>query len=76
MRGRLRTMGRRRAAMLGGLLAAGALLAVTLLSAPIGAAPAEGDPAPDFALTLFSGEPLRLSDLKGKPVLINFFASW
>ena len=32
--------------------------------------------APDFALTLFDGGAFRLSDQKGKPVVINFFASW
>jgi thiol-disulfide isomerase/thioredoxin len=32
--------------------------------------------APEFNLTLFSGENFQLSDQKGKPVLINFFASW
>ncbi len=32
--------------------------------------------APDFGLTLFSGENFQLSDQRGKPVLINFFASW
>ncbi|MBI2081335.1 MAG: redoxin domain-containing protein [candidate division NC10 bacterium] len=66
-----------RSACLAGLLVAGVLLAEILLGAPVGAAaPAEGDPAPDFALTLFSAKAFRLSDLKGKPVLVNFFASW
>lgn len=32
--------------------------------------------APDFTLDLFLGEQLRLADLRGKPVLINFWASW
>ncbi len=32
--------------------------------------------APDFSLTLFDGGAFRLSDQKGKPVVINFFASW
>ncbi|MBI3002670.1 MAG: redoxin domain-containing protein [candidate division NC10 bacterium] len=64
-------------ACLAGLLVAGVLLAGVLLGAPVGAArPAEGGPAPDFALTLFSGKAFRLGDLKGKPVLVNFFASW
>lgn len=74
---RMRTRGRRRAATVGGLLAVGVLLAEILLGAPVGTAgPAEGDQAPDFALTLFSAKAFRLSDLKGKPVLVNFFASW
>lgn len=33
-------------------------------------------PAPDFALPTLSGTTLRLSDLKGKVVLINFWATW
>lgn len=30
-------------------------------------------PAPDFTLTLLDGKTLRLADLKGKPVLVNFW---
>ena len=36
----------------------------------------EGEPAPDFALKTLAGETLRLSDLRGKPVVINFWATW
>lgn len=32
--------------------------------------------APDVALTTTAGEVLRLSDLKGKVVLLNFWATW
>jgi cytochrome c biogenesis protein CcmG/thiol:disulfide interchange protein DsbE len=35
-----------------------------------------GQPAPDFSLTSFDGEQFTLSELKGKVVLINFWASW
>ncbi len=35
-----------------------------------------GDPIPDFSLTSFSGETYHSSDLKGKVVLLNFWASW
>jgi len=31
---------------------------------------------PDLTFTSFSGETYRLTDLKGKVVLINFWASW
>ncbi|MEO2177768.1 MAG: TlpA disulfide reductase family protein [bacterium] len=33
-------------------------------------------PAPDFTLKSMSGENLRLEELRGKVVLINFWASW
>ena len=38
--------------------------------------PLLGRPAPPFSLTLFDGTPLRLQDLRGKVVFINFWASW
>jgi cytochrome c biogenesis protein CcmG/thiol:disulfide interchange protein DsbE len=38
--------------------------------------PAAGHPAPDFTLTTLDGEKLTLSDLQGKPVVLNFWASW
>lgn len=33
-------------------------------------------PAPEFNLTTFDGQSFKLSDLRGKVVLINFWASW
>ena len=36
-----------------------------------------GKPAPDFTLKrLDTGAPVKLSDLKGKPIVLNFWASW
>lgn len=35
-----------------------------------------GDQAPDFTAQLVDGTTLTLSDLQGKPVLINFWATW
>src|SRR6266849_3650016 len=35
-----------------------------------------GSPAPDFKLQDVDGESISLADLKGKPVLINFWATW
>jgi peroxiredoxin Q/BCP len=34
---------------------------------------AEGKPAPDFALESDTGETVRLSDLRGKPVVLYFY---
>jgi peroxiredoxin/Cu/Ag efflux protein CusF len=33
-------------------------------------------PAPDFTLLTLSGAPIRLSDLRGKVVLLNFWVTW
>jgi peroxiredoxin Q/BCP len=33
----------------------------------------EGQPAPDFELTSDTGEAIRLSDLRGKPVVLYFY---
>jgi len=41
-----------------------------------GSVPVAGDPAPDFALMQLGGGEVRLSDYRGRPVLINFWASW
>lgn len=37
---------------------------------------AQGQPAPDFRAATLQGSQLTLSSLRGKPVLVNFFASW
>jgi cytochrome c biogenesis protein CcmG/thiol:disulfide interchange protein DsbE len=39
-------------------------------------APQKGFLAPDFQLETFDHETYKLADLRGKPVLINFWASW
>ena len=36
----------------------------------------EGKVAPDFALTDLAGRQVRLSDYRGKVVLLNFWATW
>ncbi|MDR1524099.1 MAG: TlpA family protein disulfide reductase [Tannerella sp.] len=35
-----------------------------------------GDQAPDFSVEMLDGRFLKLSDLKGKVVLLNFWATW
>ena len=39
-------------------------------------APSLPDEAPDFALKTLSGEPVSLSSLRGKTVVLNFWATW
>lgn len=39
-------------------------------------APIRRHPAPELVLNTTTGEQVRLSDFKGKPVLINFWATW
>jgi len=41
-----------------------------------GAAPREGSIAPDFVLADYDGRAVRLSDYRGKTVLLNFWATW
>ena len=38
--------------------------------------PKEGDDAPLFSLKLLDDGEFRLADMKGKPVVLNFWASW
>jgi len=61
----------------------GTILLVTMLAmlAALGCSKrqevaAEGKPAPDFTLKDLSGNPVTLSSLKGKVVLVNFWATW
>lgn len=35
-----------------------------------------GEPAPEFTLTNLAGQPVALSDYRGKVVLVNFWATW
>jgi peroxiredoxin len=42
----------------------------------LNAAPIAGHPAPDFTLQTIDNQTIRLSDFKGKLVLVNFWATW
>jgi cytochrome c biogenesis protein CcmG/thiol:disulfide interchange protein DsbE len=66
---------------LGALLAWGTLLALLVVLAfgllrsqkgPV----SKGEPAPEFTLSTFSGEQIQTTDLAGKVIVVNFWASW
>lgn len=62
-------------------IAAVRILAVVMLVAAIMVVPtvAQSAPAaqaPAFTLELFSGQSLKLADLKGKAVVVLFWADW
>jgi cytochrome c biogenesis protein CcmG, thiol:disulfide interchange protein DsbE len=64
-----------------GLLLLGALIVIWWVqrdSQATGPAPGSmtGEVAPDVSLTLLDGGTLRLADLRGKVVVLNFWASW
>lgn len=40
------------------------------------AVPQINQPAPDFSLRNLAGEPLQLSDLRGRSLALNFWATW
>ncbi|WP_340266158.1 TlpA family protein disulfide reductase [Sphingobium mellinum] len=58
-------------------MAIAAVLMLLALPDPVGATkPIIGTMAPDFELTLTDGNKVRLSDLKGNVVVLNFWATW
>lgn len=66
-----------KAAVLAGLLAVLAVLSLAVArDRPQWSAPLVGRAAPDFTLQLFDGRLLRLSALRGRVVVVNFWASW
>jgi cytochrome c biogenesis protein CcmG, thiol:disulfide interchange protein DsbE len=58
-----------------GVLALLAILALGLRRAQQGPITV-GDTVPNFTLTTFDGKTINLTDLKGKVVVLNFWASW
>lgn len=78
----------RRASRLRVAVVLGALVAVVTIAAAFlwgrgwlaeleeGVGPTKGLIAPDFAVRTLDGEQVRLVDYRGKPVVLNFFASW
>ncbi len=53
-------------------------LLITGCSKPEGSsqAPGVGKQAPEFRLPGLDGQPVSLSDFRGRPVFVNFWASW
>lgn len=49
---------------------------VSLTAEASGPAPKVGEPAPDFRLTDMDGNLVQLSDFRGQPVWVTFWASW
>jgi len=50
--------------------------AITLSASPTGPAPRLEREAPDFSLRTLDGKEVQLSDFRGRPVWINFWATW
>ncbi|WP_224249956.1 peroxiredoxin family protein [Hyalangium gracile] len=57
-------------------LAVAALLFMAVMAWQTRNLPGAGTLAPDFQLRTLAGEQVRLSDLRGKPVLLAFWAPW
>jgi cytochrome c biogenesis protein CcmG/thiol:disulfide interchange protein DsbE len=59
-----------------GLLAAGLVRQEGASASAVRSSVAESRPAPDLLLDGFDGTTMRLADLRGRVVVVNFWASW
>jgi len=53
-----------------------AVVALQALATQTLATPRVGQPAPDFEVTTFGGHTVKLADLKGNVIILNFWATW
>src|ERR1700709_1753597 len=53
-----------------------ALMLVAAMAPAMAREPRGGEAAPDFRLTLVDGSHIRLADLRGQVVVLNFWATW
>jgi cytochrome c biogenesis protein CcmG/thiol:disulfide interchange protein DsbE len=53
-----------------------AAMTVLAMTSACLAAPKVGEPAPDFTVTTFGGKTVKLADLKGDVIILNFWATW
>ena len=53
-----------------------AIMLGTLLSVTLVMANKSNQPAPDFTLKSLTGENIKLSEMRGRVVLVNFWATW
>jgi thiol-disulfide isomerase/thioredoxin len=58
------------------IIAAVALLIAVSSASPALAGAKVGQPAPDFTVKTFDGRKIALSELRGKVVILNFWATW
>ena len=66
---------------IGALLLGGTWIALSRVENPLGGSSAPPNPqvgftAPGFTLDLLAGQPITLSDLRGRVVVLNLWASW
>lgn len=69
--------------LIGGIVALAAVVILVVLFVPLGGSddnkgstPLLGKAAPEFELATLDGGQVRLSELRGQPVIINFWATW